>query len=1038
MAAEFPAILCLDGGARLPDNLAFHVGGPCGLSGGIQMFVRFSLGILLSVCLPAAVLGQTGQGSLRGYVKDPSGAVLPGVIVTATSPESIGTATATTDAEGYYRLINLPPGTYAVTAELPGFSTFRREGILLRAGSTFQVDIDLQLGPLQEMVTVRDETPMLDVSTAGNVLNIDGEFQKQLPIASRRNWTDFLEITPGVHSRPFDDGSGRMVYFGHATEHFAHVVQLEGMQAGNYNDFQLTYVQMGSDMIQDTQVKTGGADASTPMGTGLAINVITKSGGNRFSGSAGYALQPLAWNANNTSARTAFSLDAAIRPYATCPDFTCTSTGGSPVQSEIQQFDGSVGGPIARDRTWFFGSLRVSRVETGIGRIDKQVNDIRAYYPDRQLFPNKIKGYQPYAKVTHRVGNGHDLQFMFQRDRTNGQNNWEYLFEPIDAYSNGGNLYSVKGTSAWGRSLTSSFSIGYNDKSGNDPNTYRVFGFEGSGPNIEIYEGTRLTQGRRVGNGLILEGGNVDWKTLAPASLWLLRADLTYFKQGWAGSHEFQTGLFLEPRNTYDQVRQYSNDGFYQEHRTPVNPANPALGTVPFRRYYADPVEITTRRARDSNYAVYFQDNWKPTARMTANVGVRLDYVRRVDELKNIVRQSSWTVQPRFGVTYMVTDDARNVLRASWVRLGEQVMGRDAVTTFGADDTVSVRILYDNDLDGAFGEDATEIELLPASTQSIAAAQIDPDLHQPYLDEAIVGFRKQFAGQIGVDVAYINRVYKDTWAEVEINGYWPAAPGQPFGGFGRIDPNRGEITRQTNNSWSRLKYQAIELTVTKNLSRGFQFMAGVNRQWHRMDGTWNPTDRAGYIHPGAFANDANLYMPRGNNDRNSLPDTGNALSYGPTWMKYRLNFGGVWQAPLGLNVAGNVTVQAGPWSGAILYQLPLGHPDITRFGPERFTLANGTTASNPLATRNRYVYGTRGEGQVQAPPITTVGLKVGKLVRVGGAQVEVAGNIFNLLNAGDFTQYSYNSAYQSWSPNFLQMRNRQPARAFQLTAILRF
>ena len=63
-----------------------------------------------------------------------------------------------------------------------------------------------------------------------------------------------------------------MVYFGHSTEHFAHVVQLEGMQAGNYNDFQLTYVQMGSDMIEDTQVKTGGVDASTPMGTGLAIS----------------------------------------------------------------------------------------------------------------------------------------------------------------------------------------------------------------------------------------------------------------------------------------------------------------------------------------------------------------------------------------------------------------------------------------------------------------------------------------------------------------------------------------------------------------------------------------------------------------------------------------------------------------------------------------------------------------------------------------------------------------------------------------------
>jgi hypothetical protein len=424
------------------------------------MLRRLFLGLLVTLLVPVTVPAQTGQGGgLRGYVKDPQGGVLSGVVVTASSPELIRPTTGTTDAEGYFRLNNLPPGTYAVTAELQGFSAFRREGIVVRAGSTFQVDIELTLGSLQETVTVTDKTPMLDVKTAGNVLNIDGEFQKQLPVHARRNWTDFLEITPGVHSRPFDDGSGRMVYFGHATEHFAHVVQLEGMQAGNYNDFQLTFVQMGSDMIQDTQVKTGGADASTPMGTGLAINVVTKSGGNTMRGTAGLEFQPLRWNGKNEGAQTAFVLDSAIQSYSTCPEYTCESVISSPVQTDLSQFDGSIGGPIARDRMWFFGSLRVSRVETGIGRVDKQVSDITSYFPGTELFPNKIKGYQPYVKVTNRISNRHELQTIFQRDRTNGQNNWEYLYEPIDAYSNGGNLYSVKGTSAWSNTLATSFSV---------------------------------------------------------------------------------------------------------------------------------------------------------------------------------------------------------------------------------------------------------------------------------------------------------------------------------------------------------------------------------------------------------------------------------------------------------------------------------------------------------------------------------------------------------------------------------------------------
>ena len=498
------------------------------------------------------------------------------------------------------------------------------------------------------------------------------------------------------------------------------------------------------------------------------------------------------------------------------------------------------------------------------------------------------------------------------------------------------------------------------------------------GPNIVIYDGTRISSGFITGNSLILEGGNNSTRTFVPASLYLIRGDMTYYQDGWMGSHEFGTGFFIEPQNIYDQRTDYTNDGFFREYRTVVDVANPSKGTVPYRRDYASPISLQTRQARDSNYAFYLQDGWKPNARLTANIGMRFDYVKRVDEVRGITRQKSWTVQPRIGATYLLTDDAKNVLRASYSRLGEQVMGRDGVTTFGNDDTVSFRREYDNNLDGVF----ETIQLLPASSAALAGQQIAPGLHQPFLDEFIVGFRRQFGWQIGLDVGYINRAYKDMWARVDINGIYPSAPGQPFLGFGLVDPTQGIVYQQTNNTWSQLKYQAIEMTVTKNMSHGFQFIAGINRQWHKMDGTWNPTDPARFVQPNHFANNANLYMPRGNNDENSLPDTGNALSYGPTWMKYRGNFGAVWQAPWGINVAGNLTVQAGPWSGSPLYQLSATDPDVLRYGPASITLANGTTQPNPLATRNRYVFSDRGEGQVKAPTINTVGLKVGKVIEV--------------------------------------------------------
>ena len=311
--------------------------------------------------------------------------------------------------------------------------------------------------------------------------------------------------------------------------------------------------------------------------------------------------------------------------------------------------------------------------------------------------------------------------------------------------------------------------------------------------------------------------------------------------------------------------------------------------------------------------------------------------------------------------------------------------------------------------------------------------------HQPYLDEFIIGFRRQFPWQSSLDVAWIKRSYHDMWATIDVNGMYPSGPNQAFGGFGLVDPNQGIVTQQTNNTWSTLEYQAIEITFAKNMSHNFQLMGGFNRQWHHMAGTWNPTDPAGFIEPDAFANDANLYMPRGDNDGNSLPDTGNALSYGPTWMKYRGNVAGVWLAPLDITVAATYTIQAGPWSGSPLYRLAANDPAIAVFGPARITLPNGTTATNPLSTRNRYVYNDRGTGQFQSPAIHTVGLKVGKKINLGGSrQTEVAANFLNLLNGGDFTQSSYNSAYQTWSSDFLLMRNRQQARAFQITTVFRF
>ncbi len=639
----------------------------------------------------------------------------------------------------------------------------------------------------------------------------------------------------------------------------------------------------------------------------------------------------------------------------------------------------------------------------------------------------------------------HQIAAFVQQDRLKATGDREYHFSRSNVYSTGGGLYGGKVTSVWGNRVTTTFLASFNNKGGSDASTFDGWG--GSGPTITIHRAASLTGGRLIGNGRLVSGGNFDDGTggagqasysYLPSSQITLRADLTYFKDGLAGSHEFQTGFFGAPRSTYDTTTLYLNDGFILEERRQVDANDPSKGTIPFHRRYATPLELTTRLARDRNFAVYFQDNWKPTPRLSASVGVRLDWVRRYDKIFDVVRENTHIVQPRLGFSYLVTKDAKNVLRGSYVRLGEQMMGRDAVTLFGAGGRAGFLDTYDLDADGVFETRFPD----PARTGSLAASEFDPNLHQPYLDEEILGYRMQLPHAIAIDVAGIHRVYKDMYARIDINGFYPSGPNQPFCGFGKIDPTRGIVYQQTNNSWSRLNYTALEITATKNLSHGLQFMAGINRQWQHMSGDWNPTDPARFIQPGAFANDKLLYMPRGNNEENSLPiATGTSVhTYGPTWQKYRLNFGSSRYAPYGVVLAASYTVEAGPWTGSVVTQLPAGDPQLAVFGPSTVVSSTGFPASNPLATRMRFAYPTRGEGQVMAPDVKTLGLKIGKKLNLMGTNsVELAANIFNILNAGDFTQYNYNGANEQFNvANYLQMRNQQPARALQATIVYRF
>jgi hypothetical protein len=1001
--------------------------------GGEPMKMRRVIPLLacvLSLAMAAGAAAQSGgTGSLRGTVVDEQGAAMPGVTITATSPEAITPGAAVTDEVGNWRIINLPPATYTITAELPGFAVFRREGVILRAGANFQIeDIPMKVGTLEEAITVSGRSPMIEISNPTTTLNMDAEFQRALPLVESRFWTDFLQMTPGVLSRPHNDGSGRQNYFALGVEHREHVTQMEGLMAGNYNDMNINRTGLPTEAIQDTNVKTGGVDAGAPMGYGLVINMIGKSGGNTLSGSTTYALQPFEWNGDNAEA--------------------AAGTVGTPSTRKVNQADFSLGGPIQRDKTWFFGAFRLSKNATTPARTPTQVANLQTFFPGQELPYNILETYSPWLKVTTKLTPNHDLVGIYQGDRLKNASSGEQSIIRGGLTDTGGSMYGFNLRSVWSSSITTTFAGNYNNKGGNRRESYDQ-DLVNAGPSISIHQSAILNAGRLEGSGALASGGGYGQLDIDTATLSMVRGDLTWFKNDLIGSHEFQTGFLLMPRSHYDEATVYTNNGFTDETHKQIDPNDPSAGTVAFhRQFQTGGLDQASAAGRDRDYGVYVQDTWRPNQRLTATYGVRADFLRRFDPMRNLVLQSSTEIGPRAGASFLLTRDARNVLRSSWSRVHRQLMGgRDPVAEFGGSDTESSEDHYDIDGNGTF----ETVFVNPAIPAGISAERFDPNFRQPYIDEFIVGFQRQFPWDISIDVAVTTKTYHRQYSLVEINGFYPDPDWKANGtsprflGFGRINPSAGTIFRVTNNTWADTKYRAMQYSIAKNMSNGFQLMTSFHYQWAHLEPTgdpisplgWNPTDPARFIEPEKYPNDRNIWRAQGLTDHNGY----SSLINNPIWGRFSFRLAGTWQAPYGIVVSSNWTVVAGNYTGPIITQLATSDPQVTQFGPANVVHpVTGFRASNPLATRFRYAFATRAEGQVAQENVHTVGLKLAKNFRLGGArELQTGFNVFNLLNAGNFTEWNRGGANRIFNPDlYLTSENRQPARSFQVDATFRF
>lgn len=287
---------------------------------------------------------------MAGVVRDTTGAVLPGVTVEAASPVLIEKMrSAVTDGQGRYTIIELRPGIYTLTFTLSGFRTVRREGVQVEAGASVPINAVLQVGTVEESITVTGETPLVDVQQAGQRRVLDREILDALP--TNRTTHSAGVFIPGLKMtgtmvggvgntivQQYLTGRGKSINENTATVDGLDTRLIRG-------DGQLGYDNYA--MAQEVAVESNPASAEVS-GGGIRINMIPRDGGNTFGGDVHLSGLDGTWQANNI---TQALEDAGLRT----PDTTAW----------LYDLIPAYGGPIARDRIWFFGSGRLNRAKLG-------------------------------------------------------------------------------------------------------------------------------------------------------------------------------------------------------------------------------------------------------------------------------------------------------------------------------------------------------------------------------------------------------------------------------------------------------------------------------------------------------------------------------------------------------------------------------------------------------------------------------------------------------------------------------------------------
>jgi hypothetical protein len=901
------------------------------------MFI-VSLFLIVSVCF-----GQAGQtGKITGTVTGPGGEELPGVTVILKSPALIlPQMTTVTNDRGVYRFHGLNPGTYQITFMLEGMmDTIVRDGIIVNVNATARIDVKMQQKTITEQIVVRGKTPTIDSQSTTKTANIDSNMLFSVP--SARNLSDYFNMTPGVFDSTALGSSER-----------DNAYQLDGV---NLNDPAIGTqgVYVNTDIMEEVSVQTGGLSAEYGGAPGAVVNIITKSGGNKFGGSASVFYNHEKFQSDNTKG-TPLEGSSAGDKFRFEPTFT-------------------LGGPVIKDKIWFFGSMAMV----------KQARLYAGYpYDKEEEVPDTTTQYFPYIKLTI---------------QPNQQNKFVLSYQYTDRIrdNRGASVYRTEGQTWDQKSPNHVVNAQWSRTFGSNLYANLKASVVKGGFNTYTHDATPYSYDYVSGlYGVYEKGTGSDQVNVRDRAQF--NVDATAFVDDFIGAHEIKVGAEYMIGYTKWIINMYGDEA--------------ADGTVNMGRYYYyGPYLAVWRLPLDQKQTTYklsafFQDNWNITKNITLTLGLRYEgqrgtippqnqdeapfyflpqfygdslYVdRRVLESMEVV---DWkNLSPRVGLIYDIFANGKTLFKATWSKINAELN----IQWYNGLNP-NAQGLYYGPWDPA---DPTQI-LTPWGVIVPEPNKLgygDYDFLSPHTEEYTVGIEHEIFEDWSISGRYIRKFGRNLVEDVNANAvdinalmngeyvwlnYEQRYATDPFDGrqvefWNKLDTSIVNDMYSINPPQAEREYTGFEFILDKRFSKGYA--VNFSYVYSKTEGLISTEFNATHGLT-TFFNNPNAHV--------------NAIGRLPGERRHQVKIVGTVKAPWGINLSTNMQFYSGR-----RYTRTVRSADIG------LRLRQGAEI-NFAETR-----GSRG-----LPSRAILDFKLEKVFSLGPVRLSIFGDVFNALNQGKATE----------------------------------